>query len=769
MLGTFVQRSFRFALTAVLICFGGAVAPVLAQDSGDKTIVQPRPVPPAERRQAYDLEKIGLDVVIDGQKARCTLKYGLYNPGSAPLEVDFLAPLPEGGTVTGLTLMDGRTELVGQVYGKDEAWAVYRDIVAKMKDPALLEYAGRDTFRARVFPLPAKERRTLELTFDYLLPKNDGQVSLAFPLAGPLTLGRAPEQEVHLVLKDSPGLTNIYSPLAGVKIEHQPGQDAVVTYESRKTAVLDRFRLIFQTASSPLGGLILSQGPEGDEDGFFLFLAEPGLKPGAQATESAKDVVFVLDKSGSMSGPKFKQAQGALTFVLERLAPADRFGLVDYNDHVATWKPKLQDMTPENRRSALSYVQNLRSGGSTNIEEALQAGFKLVGEGDRPAYLVFLTDGLPTVGEEDEMKLAGLAKKANPGEAARLFSFGVGFDVNARLLDRLSGQAGGSSVFVNPDEDLEAKVSAFFSRLTSPALTRPALSADRPLNRVLPDRLPDLFMGQQMVVVGRYPAGGEAVFTLAGRLGGEDKKYEYRAALAAEPTPEGRFIASLWAQRRIGDLLDQIDLAGGTPNPELVAELVDLSKKYGILTPYTSFLALEDQKITRRGELAPLAASNLEALEQTVGSDANYQRAMKSEMKTADASPAPMMASSRQRASSTGSGVTRKAEETELDRQIDRKMQELAQFDKTVAQGRSGSLRPPREWGGLLFYFKEGRWQAANLGEEDLKNFKTIRQLSDEYYQLSKTLKPEELAWVSQAEPVLFRHGGEIYLIEPAE
>ncbi|MDR2947154.1 MAG: VIT and VWA domain-containing protein, partial [Candidatus Adiutrix sp.] len=693
-----------------------------------------RAVPAPARPQSFVLEKIGLEVVIEGQKAACTLQYVIYNPTDRPLEVDFLAPLPSGGTVTGLTLFDGQKEMPGKVYDKDEAWDIYREIVAKAKDPALLEYAGRDTFRARVFPVPAKGRQTLDLRFDYLVPKADGQAAFSFPIAGPMVRGGWPEQDIRVIVRDAPGLGGLYSPLAGADIRHQPGQDAAVTYQSRDTAPPDVFRLYFRTEASPLGGLILSHKPEKDEDGFFLFLADPRL-PVADQQAAAKNIIFALDESGSMSGAKFKQAQEALRFLLERLDERDNFNLVNYESRVSAWKPELMDMSPENRRSALAYVDNLRSGGGTNIDEALKLSFSLTGDTSRPNYVVFLTDGQPTEGEVDEMRLAEIARKANPGNAARLFAFGVGHDVNARLLDRLSGQAGGSSVFVNPDENLEAKVSSFFSRITTPALIRPSLSVSRAVNRVLPEQLPDLFVGQQLVVVGRYPSGGESAFTLTGRIGEKEQKFEYKASLADGPSPDGQFIASLWAQRRIGELIDQLDLAGGAPNPELVAELTALSKKYGILTPYTSFLALEDQNISRQAELEAAVGDNLSIMAETVGAKANAQRAFKAEMTRKPVS------------ATTAYNVDFKDVEAmaQLDKRVAAAMPAAAEssyewdaggaalaipYDRNSQESANQNrLSLPNLWAGQTFFFKNGRWQAENLSDDDLKKLTAVKQL----------------------------------------
>ena len=706
------------------------------------------PVPPSPQlRQDYQVEELVLEVDVNGQQADCNLRTAIRNIGNNILEMDYLAPLPEGGAVSGLTLLADGKEMPGEMYPKDKALAIYQEIVSNMRDPALLEYAGRNTYRARIFPIPPRETRTLDLRFVFLLPKESDEVSLQIPLAGPLTIGKTiGHQEVLVKIQNAPGLKNIYTPLAETTVNTRSESGATVKFKSAKTPALDVFRLFFQAEKSPVGGMILSHKPESGEDGFFLFLAEPDLSRNEQK-RAAKNVIFVLDKSGSMSGTKFKQAQGAIKFVLERLDKDDNFNLIDYSSKVASWQPELMDMSPSNRKAAVQYVDDLRVGGSTNIEEALKAGFKQAGNSGRPTYILFMTDGLPTAGATDEIALAGIAKNANAKGAARLFAFGVGFDVNARLLDRLSGQAGGASVFVSPDEDIESKVSAFFAKMDSPALTRPDLDIDRKTNRVIPAELSDMFIGGQMVVVGRYPKGGEAEFTLRGRVGEQKEAYTYKTKLADGPTEGGDFIALLWAQRRIGELIDEIDLAGGRPNKELVDELVELSKRYGILTPYTSFLALEGQAITSESELQAATAQNLGAIEETVGQGANVQREMKAEYKSADKAP-PVAAAAPEAAQA--------------------KVAEMAAFDQVVAKSDVADLRLPNQWGGQTFYYKNGRWQDSTITEAQLKSPKVIKQFSDDYFELAKSLRSDQMVWLSQTEPVLINHQGAAYLIEPA-
>ena len=694
----------------------------------------------------YDVTQLDLLVEIDGPKANCTLKYVIENKGTDNLEMDFLAPLPQGGAVSGLMLMAGGKEMPGNIYDKEQAAALYQQIVSSLKDPALLEYAGRDTFRARIFPIAPKSKSTLELKMEYLLPKDNNRTSFIFPLASPLTQDRnIASSEVLIKIKNNPGLKNIYTPLEGTELDERGSAEAVVKFKQKNSNPLDKFELFYQTEQTEMGGLVLSYKPEKNEDGFFLFLAEPDLQHRAKQEKINKDVVFVLDTSGSMAGNTFDQALEATKFVLERLDDNDKFNLTDYADEAHLWQKELVPLNKQNRTSALKYLDDLRATGGTNISDALQKSYTLLKKNERPSYILLMTDGEPTEGETDELKLAELAQKVRPAQKTdRLFVFGVGNNVNSRLLDRLSGQAGGTSVFVKPEENIEAKVSEFFSKMESPALTRPQLKIDTSTNRLSPKQLPDIFLGGQLVVVGRYPRGGEAKFTLSGRLGTETVQYDYQVNLSDEATEGGDFIARLWANRRIGEILDEIDLAG-KPNQELLDELLELSKRYGILTPYTSFLALEEQNLNAKDELEQRASENLSALDAVVGAEANEQRQSKSDYKTMEKPKA---------APAMGSAMSQSA------------IEDMGKFDKSVAAASPASINLPQNWGGETFYLKNGQWQDSRLKEKEIKAAQSIKKFSPEYFALAKNLRPDQLIWLSQKEPVMFSHNGQSYLIE---
>ena len=317
-----------------------------------------------------------------------------------------------------------------------------------------------------------------------------------------------------------------------------------------------------------------------------------------------KTVVFVVDRSGSMSGKKIEQAKGALKFVLNNLREADLFNIIAYDSAVESFRPELQRYTEQTRNEALGFIEGIYAGGSTNIDGALQTALTQLQDASRPTYIVFLTDGLPTAGERREPQIVANAQAANKVHA-RIFAFGVGYDVNSRLLDKMARECFGQSQYVLPDEDIEAHVAKLYARIGAPALVDLKVEFDlenspvekgSPISRVYPKDTIDLFAGDQLVLVGRYKQPGDAKVTIRGKVDGAEQSFSFPAKLVEKSADDSQaFIEKLWAVRRVGEIIDEIDLHG--KNQELVNELVALATRHGILTPYTSFLADENANI----------------------------------------------------------------------------------------------------------------------------------------------------------------------------
>jgi Ca-activated chloride channel family protein len=577
-----------------------------------------------DRRPAagpYEVSELSLRTEVTGQAATAVLRTAFRNPTRRRVEIDYIAPLPRGASVVSAVVEEEGRELMGSVYAREDALRMYSEAVRKSSDPSLIEYAGQDAYRARLSTVPPGKTRTLALTMSFLVPKERGACALSVPLAGPvtrqLTVGR---QEAVVSFRDTPGLSNVYSPLEAVAIDREPG-GGTARFLAEGQRALDHFRVFYRTGSSGLGGSLISHRPDPGEDGYFMFLAEPALDEGAPSLP--KDVCFVLDVSSSMSGNKLLQAKEALRFVLDRLAPEDRFGFIHFSHETGSWKDGLVPMTPAARSDAAGYLSGLEADGWTDIGTPLKTALGMM-DPSRPAYVLFLTDGQANTGVTDESGLAGLASGMNAA-AARIFSFGVGYGLNARLLERFSSVTGGSTVFMNEMENIESKVAEFFSRITSPVLTRPCLSCSLPLNRMTPGRLPDLFSGGQITAVGRYPVSGEAVIELAGLEGGADRKFSYPVVFSDGPVPEASFLGALWATRRSAQILAEVDLSDRTGDgwanlrKELVGELVALARSHGILTPYTSFLADDCTDLNRQGENLDNVSDLLGEMDMTSG------------------------------------------------------------------------------------------------------------------------------------------------------
>jgi Ca-activated chloride channel homolog len=285
---------------------------------------------------------------------------------------------------------------------------------------------------------------------------------------------------------------------------------------------------------------------------------------------------------------------------VDNLNEADRFNLIAFSTGVRLWEGELQPVDDDSRAAAHDWIDTLQAGGSTDINRALLEGLgQLGGDEERPAYLLFMTDGLPTMGEVEAPRILSNALNNRPERTIRLFTFGVGFDVNTDLLDELSQELGGLSSYVQPGEAIDEEVSEFYSQISTPVLVNLELDFGTVLvDELYPYPLPDLFAGGQLVVVGRYRQGGSLNVRLRGEANEERLTFQYpgRTLVTSGGDP---FVARLWATRKVGALLDQIRRSG--PLQELVDEIVDLSLEYGIVTPYTSYLVIEPELMPADG------------------------------------------------------------------------------------------------------------------------------------------------------------------------
>ncbi len=779
-------RGSLVVMSVTVVLFG--LAPAASRGQG--ILVDRRPRVPIS--QSFEIREVSIDAQVRDQVADVRISQTFHNPGSFPLEAEFLFPLPEDGGVQNFVLMvDGR-ELAGRLIAKDEARRIYEEIVRTKRDPALLEYMGRGLYRTSVFPIPPGADRTVTMRYSQLCRRDRDVVEFAYPL-GTQKFTAKPIQKlaIKVTIASKEAIKSVYCPGDDPRIDRAGDHDMSLNLERREVVPRHDFRLIYTLAKGQVAASILSYRPSASEDGYFLVLASPEVKS-ADTKPQPKTVVFVIDRSGSMAGKKIEQARNTLKTVLNNLRDGDLFNIVVYDDRVESFKPELQRYGSNTRDEAVRFVENIRAGGSTNIDEALRAAVSSIHDTSSPSYVIFLTDGLPTAGETRELAIAEHCHQAN-AHRARLFCFGVGYDVNARLLDRLSSGNSGTSEYVKPDEDIEARVGRFYARMTSPVLTDIQLQlVGIDINRTYPRDVPDLFEGGQIVWAGRYRQSGHTTIRISGKVGAERQTLEFAAELTDRPGGGAYgFVERLWVVRRIGELIDEIDLHG--QNKELVDELVSLSTKYGILTPYTSFLADETTQLHARAENLLRTRENLVELSVIEGQAGVSQRDHKQAMINAqrafvgdsfDTAPAAAAPSSPMHAGATTQrGTALAGREAHLSRQG---QQVKRNTGGRVIQGNPGFGIPAtaaspaagkpvqtrenkiRHIGTKTFYWKNDRWIDSEVRPDEEAGATVVPQMSEAYFELARKQSPASNEYFSQAEPVTVKLDGKVYRVDPA-
>ncbi|MFH1893425.1 MAG: VIT domain-containing protein [Candidatus Zixiibacteriota bacterium] len=532
------------------------------------------------------LQRQHVDVSIVDGVSQTTISQTFHNNQGRQLEGTYLFPIPEGASVSNFSMLIGGVEVEGEILDKREAAQRYHEIVRRMQDPGLLEYVGKDLFQARVYPIPPHGDVKIKVFYQQVLPYDNGVVTYRFTSEDPKFYA-APiaDYRLNVVVESKSKLKAVYSPTHSVDINRPDEWNAdVLLTQSNQTRTKD-FLLYYSVSKEDVGLNLLTHYDRDENQGYFLGLIAPDLKQ-EEGAAAPKNVLFVLDVSGSMAGEKIEQAKQALRFCLNSLNENDRFGIVSYSDEITRLFPEMLEASRESVREAIAAVNQLKAEGGTNINMALLEAIGIGGDRSFADYIIFLTDGEPTVGETNPQHIAENIKIANKA-GWKIFSFGVGYDVDAKLLDRLSSESNAVASYVRPGEDTEVKVSSFFAKIANPAMTDIKIVCDgNSLAQIYPRTLPDLFYGMQLVVAGKFESAGGATVRLEGFVEGKPKVYTYNVEFSPRPGAD-ELVPRQWAVRRIGYLLDQV--GQGSATTEIKDEIVRLSKNYGIVTPYTSF------------------------------------------------------------------------------------------------------------------------------------------------------------------------------------
>lgn len=694
----------------------------------------PRPIPPVTMPRTLPIKSIKIETKILSQVATTHLEQVFRNDTDATLEGTYLFPIPESASIVEFAIWDGDRRLVGEVRSREEARRIYDEIVRRQRDPGLLEYAGKDLFQASIFPILPRSDKKLELTYTQVLKADSGTVAYRYPLGSGRQTTQIGSVSGRIELESKEPLRNIYSPTHAVEVKSNGERRSVVSFESQAGKEQQDFQLFYTRSDEDFGVTLLTHRDAG-KDGYFLLMISP-KDDWSEQEYSAKDIVFVLDTSGSMAeAGKMEKARAALLYGIRILRPQDRFNVVSFAGEERLMETRMIPADDQGRKRGETFVQSLRPVGGTNINQALLVGMRQFEANNRPRTLIFMTDGLPTVGETNATRIVENARTARIA-GLRLFTFGVGYDVNTVLLDKLAGENGGVADYIEPQEDIEVKVSNFFAKVNHPVLTdlRLDMSAVQ-TDLVYPRELPDLFRGSQITLIGRYSNPIDMDFVrlqLNGRSGGANKNYIYnnlRFPLRASESND--FLPRLWATRRVGWLMEQVRTNG--EQRELRDEIVDLGTRYGIVTPYTSYLALEPnaqrQEVTRTSTGSIFGRARIPANAPP---------------------PAPAMKAADAQATTGLAGVQQSKRA--------REQQEADRFDQNSL---SSAVRTV---GGKTFYLREGVWTDAEFKPEARLPETTMKFGSDDYFALLKQ-KPRLADFFALGERIVVVFEGKVYRI----
>ncbi len=703
--------SFCTSLTA-FTAFTALTAPTALSAQGWIEVERPRertvPSGPVTRTAS------SVQIRLTDRVARVEVEERFRNDGSLVAEGSYLYPLAGEAVFQNFSLWMGEEELRGEMLDAGKARGVYDEIVRRRKDPALLTLAGHGLVRAQVFPIQPGETRKVALRYTQLVSRAGDALRFRYALGerGPGAFG------FTLTLVDADRFGTPYSPTHRLDSRRQGGRLEVTLTDGDGDV-----EILVPVRRGLVSGSLLTHAP-GGEDGYFMLLLAPG--PGDGGSALPRDLTLVVDVSGSMSGSKMEQARAALRQTLGTLDPQDRFRLIAFSSTVREFRPGFTRAGAADIADARRFVDGLVPEGGTNIAGALDAALGWAGgradgrtddDAGRLALVLFITDGLPSVGEQMPDRIAANAA-ARRGDR-RIFTVGLGHDVNTYLLDRLAAEGRGSAEYVAPGASVEAALGTLAAKLRHPALLD--LRIDRaPVDLVdlAPGRLPDLFHGEEMVILGRYHGRGAGAVAISGERNGRRERFSVGGEFVAH-APDNDFIPRLWASRRIGDLTRQIRLEGGSA--ALVEQVRDLGLRYGILTEYTSYLVLEPEAIA--GGAVPPGADR----RRNGGQPAAAPQTGRVAFERAQAS-----AKMREAKSLADADVASRRAEASIDR--------------------GGPTSAARTVAGRVFVQKGGVWTDAT--HHDSVQVTVVAPFSDAYFALVRAL-PELAGWLRAGDEVL--------------
>lgn len=756
---TRTQRLARFA-AAIVASATITAMPALAQDIAviaphmNIVLPQSRVLVHRGHTQPVSIREVGANVTIKEQVASTTLSIVLANPSGRPQEAQIILPVPDGSTVRAFEMEGMPNEGQAQILSREEARRIYESIVRSMRDPGLVEFAGLNLIKTSVFPVAAGGTQKIRLTYEQVLSADGNRVDYVFPRSESLEHSGV-SWSMRVDIASTRPISTFYSPSHELVVERKgPGAATIAVTSAGDPG---NFRLSYLTEAKADQGVSASimayPDPKVATDGGYMLLIAGVPELPADRPTVKREVTVVIDRSGSMRGEKIEQAKSAALQVIEALEDGEMFNIIDYSDSIASFSDKPQLKNAETVAKAREYIANIRAVGGTNIHDALVEALRQQPIGDAASTMplvLFLTDGLPTVGERREVAIREAAASAN-SHKRRIFTFGVGVDVNAPLLSALAQTSRATSTFVLPSEDVEVKVGQVFKRLSGPVLAEPRLivmgddGTSAPagaLREILPGTLPDLFDGDQLVLLSQYTSSKPLRLAIEGNYLGKPRRFEFSFTFDGASTSNS-FVPRLWASRKIAMLIDSIRqatadaglstssssvIASDPKMKELVDEIVRLSTEFGILTEYTAFLAAESGAMAGLPIMLPPSAPGAAPVFDLSRVDAGREMTEESLAKRA--------AGDRAGAGGVNQSINlgRQTAQSRLNSRND-------YVDAELNSVQTASIKQVAD---QTMYCRDGVWMDARIaGIKEAQASRTIEFASDDYFALVSKLAKE--------------------------
>jgi Ca-activated chloride channel homolog len=531
---------------------------------------QPRPIPMGEER---------LSVTIDGQHATATLLQVYENASSAVIEGQYQLRPGSGSHVEGFAYWNGEQKIVGEVFERQTARQVYENVTSRGRDPGLLEEDGEGRFAFKVFPINPREKKRIEVRWTKWLERRGETVHFHAPIT---------RADADIVVQIVGPVRNVRSSTHRLRTENMAGGVRVRSEGGRSASELAIDYEIAEPDWTPSAYVQPGSGAAGGKDEGWFVLSLAAAKVDANVV-AAKDVTIVIDRSGSMIGEPLAHAKAAAMNMIRILDKNDRVNVIAFSDEVDPLFRTPQPLTAgDTRAAALRFVEKLNDGGGTDIALALSTAIKSQeARGERPRVVVFLTDG------QSDVDKAMQAAQTDTGDV-RLFTLGLGKEVNRPLLSRLAALKRGRFTYIEKTSSIVPEVGRLAASISKPLLVGVSIDVEGvQAMRLYPRSIPDLFAEDELLVTGRVRGTGTAKFTIRGKLAGKSVMFTRSVDLAK--APRRPWVASMWAQTRVDHLLEEISL--GAKAPELVEEVTTLALAYNFVTPYTAFLAIPESEL----------------------------------------------------------------------------------------------------------------------------------------------------------------------------